>query len=166
MRLADAGIKNRHPLRLLPLTQHHRQCWLDFLSISWKVTNWTHLIFSNESRFSPSADDQRTDLWTQPGQRSDPVFVVKRQIAITQRVTVWEGIFWDIWSSLVVLEAAMMTRSYVNSILMTVVLPMLSSSQGRFIYKTTLVHIFHDSPKVIFKDMMHSHILAGDQTSC
>ena len=50
--------------------------------------------------------------------------------AITQGVIVWKGIWWDTRSPLVVFKAIMTTRSYVDSILTTVVLPMLSNFPG------------------------------------
>ncbi|XP_023210485.1 uncharacterized protein LOC111613368 [Centruroides sculpturatus] len=64
-RLADAGIRSRRPLRRLPLTPHHRQCRLDFCRsrASWSVTDWRRVVFSDESRFSLSADDHRTRVW-------------------------------------------------------------------------------------------------------
>ncbi|GFX10066.1 DDE_3 domain-containing protein [Trichonephila clavipes] len=40
------------------------------------------VIFSDESRFSLSADDHRTRVWRRTGQRSDPAF--KRHTAISQ----------------------------------------------------------------------------------
>lgn len=131
-RLADAGIRSRRPLRRLPLTPHHRQCRLDFCRprASWSVTDWRRVIFSDESRFSLSADDHRTRVWRRPGQRSDPAFVVERHTAITQGVTVWGAICWDTRSPLVVLQGTMTARSYVDSILTPVVLPMLSSRPG------------------------------------
>ncbi|GFU81408.1 HTH_Tnp_Tc3_2 domain-containing protein [Trichonephila clavipes] len=65
---------------------HHRQCRLDFCRprATWSVTDWRRVIFSDESRFSLSADDHR-DVWRRTGQRSDPAFK-----AISQGVTVWE----------------------------------------------------------------------------
>ncbi|GFU75674.1 HTH_Tnp_Tc3_2 domain-containing protein [Trichonephila clavipes] len=46
----------------IPLTPHHRQGRLDFCQprATWSVTDWRRVIFSDESRFSLSADDHRT----------------------------------------------------------------------------------------------------------
>ncbi|GFW71482.1 HTH_Tnp_Tc3_2 domain-containing protein [Trichonephila clavipes] len=92
-RLTEVGF----PLRRLPLTPHHRQCRLDFLPTSGNlgVTDWRRVIFSDESRFSLSADDHRTRVWRRTGQRSDPAFIVERHTAISQGVTVWGAISWD-----------------------------------------------------------------------
>ncbi|GFU27488.1 uncharacterized protein TNCV_3221441 [Trichonephila clavipes] len=63
-RLTEVGLRSRRPLRRLQLTPHHRQCRLDFCRPreTWSVTDWRRGIFSDESRFSLSADDHRTCL--------------------------------------------------------------------------------------------------------
>ncbi|GFY06251.1 transposable element Tcb2 transposase [Trichonephila clavipes] len=85
-RLTEVGLRSRRPLRRLPLTPHHRQCRLDFCRprATWSVTDWRRVIFSDESRFSLSADDHRTRVWRRTSQRSDPAFIVERHTAISQ----------------------------------------------------------------------------------
>ncbi|GFV08324.1 transposable element Tcb2 transposase [Trichonephila clavipes] len=131
-RLTEVGLRSRRPLRRLPLTPHHRQCRLDFCrpQATWSVTDWRRVIFSDESRFSLSADDHRTRVWRRTGQRSDPAFIVERHTAISQGVTVWGAISWDTRSSLVVLQGTLTARRYVDDILTPIVLPMLSSRPG------------------------------------
>ncbi|GFY24767.1 HTH_Tnp_Tc3_2 domain-containing protein [Trichonephila clavipes] len=125
-------MRSRRPLRRLPLTPHHRQCRLDFCRprATWSGTDWRRVIFSDESRFSLSADDHRTRVWRRTGQRSDPAFIVERHTAISQGVTVWGAISWDTRSSLVVLQGTLTARRYVDDILTPIVLPMLSSRPG------------------------------------
>ncbi|GFX68963.1 transposable element Tcb1 transposase [Trichonephila clavipes] len=131
-RLTEVGLRSRRPLRRLPLTPHHRQCRLDFCRprATWSVTDWRRVIFSDESRFSLSADDHRTRVWRRTGQRSDPAFIVERHTAISQGVTVWGAISWDTRSSLVVLQGTLTARRYVDDILTPIVLPMISSRPG------------------------------------
>ncbi|GFX20900.1 transposable element Tcb2 transposase [Trichonephila clavipes] len=131
-RLTEVGLRSRRPLRRLPLTPHYRQCRLDFCRprATWSVTDWRRVIFSDESRFSLSADDHRTRVWRRTGQRSDPAFIVERHTAISQGVTVWGAISWDTRSSLVVLQGTLTARRYVDDILTPIVLPMLSSRPG------------------------------------
>ncbi|GFX52083.1 HTH_Tnp_Tc3_2 domain-containing protein [Trichonephila clavipes] len=131
-RLTEVGLRSRRPLRRLPLTPHHRQCRLDFCRprATWSVTDWRRVIFSDESRFSLSADDHRTRVWRRTGQRTDPAFIVERHTAISQGVTVWGAISWDTRSSLVVLQGTLTARRYVDDILTPIVLPMLSSRPG------------------------------------
>ncbi|GFV39131.1 transposable element Tcb1 transposase, partial [Trichonephila clavipes] len=131
-RLTEVGLRSRRPLRRLPLTPHHRQCRLDFCRprTTWSVTDWRRVIFSDESRFSLSADDHRTRVWRRTGQRSDPAFIVEHHTAISQGVTVWGAISWDTRSSLLVLQGTLTARRYVDDILTPIVLPMLSSRPG------------------------------------
>ncbi|GFW11649.1 HTH_Tnp_Tc3_2 domain-containing protein [Trichonephila clavipes] len=84
-RLTEVGLRSRRPLRRLPLTPHYRQCRLDFCRprATWSVTDWRRVIFSDESRFSLSADDHRTRVWRRTVQRSDPSFIVERHTAIS-----------------------------------------------------------------------------------
>ncbi|GFU30296.1 HTH_Tnp_Tc3_2 domain-containing protein [Trichonephila clavipes] len=72
--------------KTLTTDPHHRQCRLDFCRprATWSVTDWRRVIFSDESRFSLSADDHRTRVWRRTGQRSDPAFIVERHTAISQ----------------------------------------------------------------------------------
>ncbi|GFW50191.1 transposable element Tcb2 transposase [Trichonephila clavipes] len=97
---------------------------------TWSVTDWRRVIFSDESRFSLSADYHRTRVWRRTGQWSDPAFIVERHTAISQGVTVWGAISWDTRSSLVVLQGTLTARRYVDDILKPIVLPMLSSHPG------------------------------------
>ncbi|GFT73899.1 transposable element Tcb2 transposase [Trichonephila clavipes] len=129
--LTEVGLRSRRPLRRLPLTPHHRQCRLDFCRprATWSVTDWRRVVFSDESRFSLSADDHRTRVWRRSGQRSDLAFIVERHTAISQGVTVWEQ-FLGTRSSLVVLQGTLTARRYVDDILTPIVLPMLSSRPG------------------------------------
>ncbi|GFV10520.1 DDE_3 domain-containing protein, partial [Trichonephila clavipes] len=71
------------------------------------VTDWRRVIFSDESRFSLSADDHRTRVWRRTGQRSDPAFIVERHTAIFTRCDSVGSNFWDTRSSLVVLQGTL-----------------------------------------------------------
>ncbi|GFX84046.1 transposable element Tc1 transposase [Trichonephila clavipes] len=112
--------------------QRSRQCRLDFcrLLATWSVTDWRRVIFSDESRFSLSADDHRTRVWRRIGQRSDPAFIVERHTAISQRCDSVGKVLGDTRSSLVVLQGTLTARRYVDDILTPIVLPMLSSRPG------------------------------------
>ncbi|GFW21005.1 HTH_Tnp_Tc3_2 domain-containing protein [Trichonephila clavipes] len=132
-------------------------------SDSLSVTDWRRVIFSDESRFSLSADDHRTRVWRRTGQRSDPVFIVERHTAISQGVTVWGAISWDTRSSLVVLQGTLTARRYVDDILTPIVLPMLSSRPGAIYQQDNARPHTRDSPNNVFKDMTSYHGLPGHQ---
>ncbi|GFX46101.1 transposable element Tcb1 transposase [Trichonephila clavipes] len=131
-RLTEVGLRSRRrPLRRLPLTPHHRQCRLDFCRprATWSVTDWRRVIFSDESRFSLSADDHRTCLEAhRPAVRS--AIYCRAAYSNFQGVTVWGAISWDTRSSLVVLQGTLTARRYVDDILTPIVLSMLSSRPG------------------------------------
>ncbi|GFW65763.1 DDE_3 domain-containing protein [Trichonephila clavipes] len=139
--LREAGWSNRRIGR--PLGRSDMvvaRCWQQWITevstgfcrprATWSVTDWRRVIFSDESRFSFSADYHRTRVWRCTGQRSDPAFIVERHTAISQGVTVWRAISWDTRSSLVVLQGTLTARRYVDDILTPIVLPMLSSRPG------------------------------------
>ncbi|GFW08109.1 transposable element Tc1 transposase [Trichonephila clavipes] len=104
-RLTEVVLRSRRPLRRLPLTPHHRQCRLDFCRprATWSVTDWRRVVFSDESRFSLSADGHRTCLEA-------------------QRPAVRSGIYCR--------AAYSNFTRYVDDILTPIVLPMLSSRPG------------------------------------
>ncbi|GFV06240.1 transposable element Tc1 transposase [Trichonephila clavipes] len=132
--LREAGWSNRR-YRPPPRSERYGSCSAVSTGFcrpraTWSVTDWRRVIFSDESRFSLSADDHRTRVWRRTGQRSDPAFIVERHTAISQGVTVWGAISWDTRSSLVVLQGTLTARRYVDDILTPIVLLMLSSRPG------------------------------------
>ncbi|GFU65281.1 HTH_Tnp_Tc3_2 domain-containing protein [Trichonephila clavipes] len=127
------------------------------------VTDWRRVIFSDESRFSLSADDHRTRVWRRTGQRSDPAFIVERHIAISQGVTVWGAISWDTRSSLVVLQGTLTARRYVDDILTPIVLPMLSSRPGAIYQQDNARPHTARLSQQCLQDMTSYHGLPGHQ---
>ncbi|GFT45922.1 DDE_3 domain-containing protein [Trichonephila clavipes] len=121
------------------------------------------VIFSDESRFSLSADDHRTRVWRRTGQRSDPAFIVERHTAISQGVTVWGAISWDTRSSLVVLQGTLTARRYVDDILTPIVLPMLSSRPGAIYQQDNARPHTARLSQQCLQDMTSYHGLPGHQ---
>ncbi|GFW66900.1 HTH_Tnp_Tc3_2 domain-containing protein [Trichonephila clavipes] len=59
-RLTEVGLRSRRPLRRLPLTHIIGSVdWFCRPRAAWSVTDLRRVIFSDESRFSLSADDPR-----------------------------------------------------------------------------------------------------------
>ncbi|GFU23485.1 DDE_3 domain-containing protein [Trichonephila clavipes] len=88
-----------HPRRNQATIRETRQ------ECSLSVTDWRRVIFSDESRFSLSADDPPHTCLEAHRPAVDPAFIVERHTkAISQGVTVWGAISWDTRSSLVVLQ--------------------------------------------------------------
>ncbi|GFV07775.1 HTH_Tnp_Tc3_2 domain-containing protein [Trichonephila clavipes] len=167
-RLTEVGLRSRRPLRRLPLTPHHRQCRLDFCRprATWSVIDRRRVIFSDESRFSLSADDHRTRVWRRTGQRSDPAFIVERHTAISTRCdSVGSNFLGTYDHSLVVLQGTLTARRYVDDILTPIVLPMLSISRPGAIYQqdNARPHTARLSQQCLQGDMTSYHGLPGHQ---
>ncbi|GFX09947.1 transposable element Tcb2 transposase [Trichonephila clavipes] len=60
-RLAEGHLGSRCPLRVLTLTPTHRRLRLEWCRTrrNWTVAEWNQLVFSDESRFNLSSDDNR-----------------------------------------------------------------------------------------------------------
>ncbi|GFU57185.1 uncharacterized protein TNCV_2062561 [Trichonephila clavipes] len=58
-RLAEGHLGSWHPLRVLPLTPTHRRPRLDWCRArgNWNTVKWNQVVFSDESRFNLSSDD-------------------------------------------------------------------------------------------------------------
>ncbi|GFV26973.1 HTH_Tnp_Tc3_2 domain-containing protein [Trichonephila clavipes] len=164
-RLTEVGLRSRRPLRRLPLTPHHRQCRLDFCRprATWSVTDWRRVIFSDESRFSLSADDHRTRVEAhRPAVRSG--IYCRAAYSNFTRCDSVGAISWDTRSSLVVLQGTLTARRYVDDILTPIVLPMLSSRPGAIYQQDNArPHTARLSQQRLFKDMTSYHGLPGHQ---
>ncbi|GFX87386.1 transposable element Tcb2 transposase [Trichonephila clavipes] len=64
-RLVAGHLGPRHPLRVLSLTPTHRRLRLEWCRArgNWTAVEWNHVIFSDESRFNLSSDDNRVRVW-------------------------------------------------------------------------------------------------------
>ncbi|GFT57231.1 transposable element Tcb1 transposase [Trichonephila clavipes] len=74
--LAEGHLGLRHPLRVLPLTSTHRRLRLKWCHArgNWTAAEWNYAIFSDESRFNLSSDDNRVRVWRPRGERLNPAF--------------------------------------------------------------------------------------------
>ncbi|GFX33935.1 transposable element Tcb1 transposase [Trichonephila clavipes] len=64
-RLAERQLGSRHPLRVLPLTPTHRRLRLEWCRIlgNWTAAESNQVVFSDESRFNFSSDNNRVRVW-------------------------------------------------------------------------------------------------------
>lgn len=131
-RLRERGLRSRRPLRRLPLTSVHRQARLQWCRAhsTWNVTDWSRIVFSDESRFELSPDDQRRRVWRRPGQRWDTNLTVARHTARQPGVMVWGAISFHSRTPLVVIRGTLTSQRYVDDILRPVVLPFISRHPG------------------------------------
>ncbi|GFU95446.1 uncharacterized protein TNCV_4787811 [Trichonephila clavipes] len=75
--LAEENLGSRRSLRVLPLTLIHRRLRLEWCHArgNWTAAEWNHIVFSNESKFNLSSEDNRARLWRPRGERLNPAFV-------------------------------------------------------------------------------------------
>ncbi|GFW52542.1 transposable element Tcb2 transposase [Trichonephila clavipes] len=75
-RLAKGHLGSLRPLRELPLTPTHRCLRLKWCHAreNWTVLEWNQIVFSDESRFNLSSDDNRVHVWRPRGERLNPAF--------------------------------------------------------------------------------------------
>ncbi|GFY06700.1 transposable element Tcb2 transposase [Trichonephila clavipes] len=105
-RLAEEHLESRYPLHVLPLTLTHRRLRLEWCRPrgNWTAAEWNQVVFSDESRFNLSSDDNRVRVWRACGERLNPVFAVRRHTAPTVGVMVWSGNAYNTWSPLVLIR--------------------------------------------------------------
>ncbi|GFX81316.1 transposable element Tcb2 transposase [Trichonephila clavipes] len=67
-RLFEGHLGSRRPLRVLPLTPTRRRICLEWCCAqgNWTAAEWKKVVFSYESRFILSSDDNRVRVW-RPG---------------------------------------------------------------------------------------------------
>ncbi|GFX48736.1 transposable element Tcb1 transposase [Trichonephila clavipes] len=73
------------------MTPFHRRLCLDWYPAqqNWTAAEWNKVVFSNESRFNLSSDDNRVRVWRPRGGCLNPVFALQRHTAPTTNVMEW-----------------------------------------------------------------------------
>lgn len=131
-RLAEGHLVSRRPLRVLPMTPTHRRLRLEWCRArqDWTATEWNQVVFSDESRFNLSSDDNRVRVWRLRGERLNPAFALQRHTAPTAGVMVWGAIAYDTRSPLILIHGTMTAQRYVHDILQPHVLPLMARLPG------------------------------------
>ncbi|GFV22622.1 transposable element Tcb1 transposase [Trichonephila clavipes] len=96
-RLAEGHLRSRGPLRVLLLTSNHRCLRLEGCRVrrNWTAAEWNQVVFSDESRFNLSSDDNRVHVWRPNGERLNPAFALQRHTTPTVGVMVWVAIAYN-----------------------------------------------------------------------
>ncbi|GFW07790.1 transposable element Tcb2 transposase [Trichonephila clavipes] len=126
-RLAEGHLGSRRPFGVLPLTPTHRRLRLEWYRArgNWTAAEWNQIVFSDESRFNISSDDNRVRVWRLRGERFNPAFVLQRHTAPTPGVMVWGDIAYNTRSPLVLIRGTMTALRHVHDILQPHVLPLM-----------------------------------------
>ncbi|KFM76542.1 Transposable element Tc1 transposase, partial [Stegodyphus mimosarum] len=96
----------------------------------WDVTDWSRIVFSDESRFELSPDDQRRRVWRRPEQWCDTNLTVFRQTGRQPEMMVWSAISFHSRTPLVVIRRNLTPQRYIDEVLRPVVLPFMSRHSG------------------------------------
>ncbi|GFX30908.1 transposable element Tcb2 transposase [Trichonephila clavipes] len=125
--LAEGHLGSRRPLRVLPLTRTHRRFRLEWCRArgSWTKAEWNQVVFSDESRFNLSSDDNRARVWRTRGERLNPAFALQKHTTPTAGVMLWGAIAYNTRSPLVLIRDAMTTQWYVHDIPQPHLLPLM-----------------------------------------
>ncbi|GFW00620.1 transposable element Tcb1 transposase [Trichonephila clavipes] len=122
---AEGHLGSWRPLRVLPLAPTHRRLRLEWCHArgNWTAAEWNQVVFSGESRFNLSSDNNRVHVWRPRGERLIPAFVLQRHTAPTAGVMVWGAIANNTRSPLVLIHGTTTAQRYVHDILQPHVLP-------------------------------------------
>ncbi|GFU98995.1 transposable element Tcb1 transposase [Trichonephila clavipes] len=96
-RLTEGHLGSWRPLRVLHLTPIHRLLHLEWCHArrNWTAAEWNQVVFSDESRFNLSSDDNCVLVWGPCGERLNPAFTLQRHTAPTAGETVWGAIAYN-----------------------------------------------------------------------
>ncbi|GFT73655.1 transposable element Tcb2 transposase [Trichonephila clavipes] len=97
---------------------------------NWTAGEWIQVVFSDESRFNLSSDDNHVRLWRPRGERLNPAFALQQHTTPTAGVNVWGAIAYNTLSPLVLIRGTMMAQRYVHDILQPHVFPLVQWLPG------------------------------------
>ncbi|GFW21425.1 regulator of G-protein signaling 3 [Trichonephila clavipes] len=87
-RLSESHLGSRRPLLVLPFTHIHRRLCLEWCRArgNWTAAERNQVVFSDESRFNLSSNDNRVRVCRPRGERLNPAFALQRHTAPTADV--------------------------------------------------------------------------------
>ncbi|GFT20517.1 transposable element Tcb2 transposase [Trichonephila clavipes] len=131
-RLAKGHLGSWSPLHGLLLTPTHRRIRLEWCCTrgNWTSTEGNQVVFSDESRFNLSSDDNRVRVWRTRGERLNLAFALQRHIAPVTGVMVWDVIAYNTRSPLALIRGTMTDQRYVHDILQPHILPLMQRLPG------------------------------------
>ncbi|GFT14304.1 transposable element Tcb2 transposase [Trichonephila clavipes] len=113
-RMSEGHLGSRFPLRVPLLTPTHRILRLEWYRArgNWIEAEWNQVVFSDESRFNLSSDDNHVHVWRPRGERHNPVFDLQQHNTPTAGVRVWGAIAYNTRSPQVLIWGAMTAQLY------------------------------------------------------
>lgn len=127
-RLKEKGIRSYRAATGPLLTTQHRVQRLRYAQNhgNWNLRHWSHVLFTDESRFCLHPDDRRVKVWRRPGERYAQCNVAGKVAFGGGSVMVWGGICLGGRTELYVVDGGALTAErYKNEILERIVVPFL-----------------------------------------
>ncbi|GFU68508.1 transposable element Tcb1 transposase [Trichonephila clavipes] len=81
------------------------------------ATEWNQVVFSEESGFNLSSDDNRVCVWRPRGEHLNSAFALQRHTAPPGGVTIWGAMNYYTLSSLILIKVTLTVQRYVHDIL-------------------------------------------------
>ncbi|GFW99971.1 transposable element Tcb2 transposase [Trichonephila clavipes] len=96
--LTECHLRSRRPLRVLPLKHTHRRLRLEWYRArgNWTAAQCNQVVFSDESRFNLSSDDNRVRVLPRE-ELLNPTFALQQQTTPTAGVMVLGAIAYNTW---------------------------------------------------------------------
>ena len=125
-RLHANNLASRRPVVVTRMTAAHRRARVAFArhQSRWTFNQWSHVLFTNESRFSVDQPDGRIRVWINVGQRHTPQFRVEHNRWGGGSVMVWGGISSTHITVLHIVQGNMNAMNYRDDVVQPIVLPM------------------------------------------
>jgi hypothetical protein len=142
-RLRGFNLTPKTPAKGPQLTADHRRARLTFAQehVNWSRTDWTNVMFSDESRYCQHSSDKRMRVYRRPGERYAQCNIVPTVMFGGGSVMVWGGITLEARTELVVIPRGSITAvSYIANILEPHVMPFAPFRGNDFLF-------MHDNAK-------------------
>ncbi|GFT02492.1 transposable element Tcb1 transposase [Trichonephila clavipes] len=94
------------------------------------AVEWNQVVFSDESRFNISRNDNRVRVWRPCGEHLNPGFALQQHTTPTAGVMVWDAFAYNTRSPLVLIHGTMAAQWCVNDILQSHVLTLMQRLPG------------------------------------
>ncbi|GFY18450.1 transposable element Tcb2 transposase [Trichonephila clavipes] len=114
------------------MTLTHRHLRLEWCRARWHwtATEWSQVIFSDESGFNFSSVDNHVSVWSPLGERLSPTIDLLQHTVPTADVMVWGAIAYDTRSRLILIHSTMTARRNIQDILQLHVLLLMAGLPG------------------------------------
>ncbi|GFW69315.1 transposable element Tcb2 transposase [Trichonephila clavipes] len=151
-RLAEKHLGSGCQLCVLPLTPNHRRLRLEWCRARGNKTaaEWNQDVFSDESRFNLSSDDNHVRVCKCHGECFNPAFSLQRHTAPKVDVMVWGAIADNRRSPLVLILCTMIAQRYVHEVLQPHVLLLMQRLPGIVFQQDNVPQECHKTVSALF----------------